>query len=178
METLKAMAMRKSTRAYEPEQITDEALDTVLSAGCLAPVGMGRYDSIHLTVIQKRVFLDKISEASKINAPRKDMGDPFYGAPTAIFISAKKDENMPGATTEMANAACIIENMHLAATDLGLGSVYLMGVVGMTAGNTELHREMGVPNGYTPVSALALGYPVEPLTEIRGKNTISMNIIA
>lgn len=177
METLKAIAMRKSARAYKPEQITGEELEAVLSAGCASPVGMGRYEALHLTVIKNRDLLDKIAAASKVNSPRKDMGDPFYGAPTAVFVSSTKDENAPGAPVELANAACIIENMHIAATDLGLGSVYLMGVVGMTDGNTELHREMGIPEGYTPVSAMALGYPVEPLTEVRGRNPISMNVI-
>lgn len=38
METLKAIATRKSTKSYNGEQIRQDKLDTILAAGCAAPV--------------------------------------------------------------------------------------------------------------------------------------------
>lgn len=179
METLKAIAVRKSTRAYRPEQIKEQELEAVLSAACMSPVGMGRHDTVHLTVIQNRELLNKIAAGGKVNGPHEDRGDPFYGAPTMVLVSADKSAGIPGAGIEAMNAACIIENMLIAATDLGLGSVYLMGVVAMAINtNKELQREMGIPEGFEPVAAVAIGYPVEPLTEVMEKRPISINVIA
>ena len=52
MNTLEAIAKRKSTRNYTPEQIPEEALAVILKAGFAAPVAMAKYDSLHITVVQ------------------------------------------------------------------------------------------------------------------------------
>ncbi|MGB4504586.1 MAG: nitroreductase family protein [Syntrophaceticus sp.] len=175
METLKAIAMRKSTRAYKAEQITDEELDTIIGAGCAAPVGMGAYDTIHLTVLQNQDLMDQISEAAAKAAGKSDL-KPFYGAPTVVIVSSKKNNQVPN--IEYANAACIIENMLLAATDLGLGSVFLWGFINALNASPDILEKLDIPEGFTPVSGAAFGYPVEPLSEVKElKKTISMNIV-
>ena len=64
METMKAIAKRKSTRAFNPEKgIAKADLDAILAAGCAAPVGAGDYSSLHLTIIQSKEMLDKINKA-------------------------------------------------------------------------------------------------------------------
>ncbi|WP_110955045.1 nitroreductase family protein [Anaerosinus massiliensis] len=173
METLKTIAMRKSTRSYKSEQISEQELDTILCAGCAAPVGNGAYGDVHLTVIQK---IELLNNMTKIAA--NGFGDPalkpFYGAPTVVMVSVKKNK--------LANVACIIETMHLAATDLGLGSVYLSGFLKPFLANDKLLKELigelQLPEGFSPVSAIALGYPTEPLTEIKeSKKKITVNTI-
>lgn len=64
METMKAIAKRKSTRAFNPEKgIAKADLDTILAAGCAAPVGAGDYSSLHLTIIQsKRCWIRSIKQ--------------------------------------------------------------------------------------------------------------------
>jgi len=174
METLKTMAIRKSTRSYKPEQISEKELDTILCAGCAAPVAMGVYADVHLTVIQKAELLDKMTMAAA-NVFNNPAMKPFYGAPTVVIVSAKKGK-FPNA--EIASAACIVENMHLAATDLGLGSVYLWGFLIAFSTDLELVKELQLPEGFSPVSAIALGYPVKPLIEIKElKKTITINTI-
>ena len=105
METLKTTLMRKSTRGYQPKQISDKELDTVLCAGCAAPVGMGAYENVHLTVIQSASLLDKITKAAAQTFGNPN-AKPFYGAPTVVIVSGKKDPHAPN--IEMANAACIV----------------------------------------------------------------------
>ncbi|MCB2311914.1 MerR family DNA-binding transcriptional regulator [Clostridium tagluense] len=63
------------------------------------------------------------------------------------------------------NAACIMENMALAATDLGLGNVYIFGGALAIAKNPELCAELKIPEGYIPVSALPVGKATKPLKE-------------
>ena len=61
MNTLEAIAKRKSTRSYRPEQLPEETLQAILKAGCAAPVAMARYDSLHITVVQTQTLLDRVN---------------------------------------------------------------------------------------------------------------------
>lgn len=158
METLKAIAKRKSTRAFSAEkQISKENLETILAAGCAAPVGMGDYESLHLTVIQSPEALAKINSTAQETL--KMDREILYGAPTLVVVCASDKQKAPN--IQFANAACVVENMLLAATDAGIDCVYLWGAANLISANVELCREFGIPDGYKPVSCAALGYAVE-----------------
>lgn len=43
MDTLTAIATRRSTRVYKPEQISDSQAATVLAAGWASPVGFAEH---------------------------------------------------------------------------------------------------------------------------------------
>ena len=102
METMKAIAKRKSTRAFNPEKgIAKADLDAILAAGCAAPVGAGDYSSLHLTIIQSNEMLDKINELGI--GPQG-----FGGRTTAIGLNI---ETMP---THIAGMPCAINiNCHV-----------------------------------------------------------------
>ena len=172
METLKTIASRKSTKAFKPEQISEKELETVLLAGSNAAVGRGAYDSLHMTIIQSPDALKKV-----ITAAQKAFGDPSrdptYAAPTLIVVSAVKNQKVPN--IEFANAASVIVNMHLAATDIGLGSCYIWGFLAGFAAEPDLAKELGIPDGFTPASGILLGYPVEPLDERELQQKINTN---
>lgn len=163
METMKAIATRKSCRAYTGEQLSDDELRDILKAANAAPVASGKYDEMSLTVIQDR---ETLSDIDAIVADA--LGDPTmvmtYGAPTVVVVSAKTAEN-PEDPVSHSSAGCIVENMALAATDLGLGSVYLYTVAAVLANRTDYHGNLGIPEGFVPVSAVAVGRGVEPLEE-------------
>lgn len=161
METRKTFAKRHSTRSFQPGQIPENALEAVLDAAGAAPVGMKKYETLRLTVVQNKELIAKISAAAAAirGVPGQDI---FYGAPTVILVSSKPTE-VPG--LDYSNAACLVENMLLAATDLELGNVYVFG--GLAAGlraEKALLAELGIPEGFFPLDAVALGYPTEPLT--------------
>lgn len=148
---------RCSCRSYTTEPVSSAELDAVLTAGNAAPVGMGAYHTIHMTVIRNKGFLASLS---KITADfMKRDGDPLYGTPTLILISAKP--GMPP-TIEYQNTGTIIENMMLAATDLGLGSVYLMGAIAALKTDSNLVAKLELPDGFVPIAAMALGHPSTP----------------
>ncbi|MGN0659248.1 MAG: nitroreductase family protein [Emergencia sp.] len=160
MKTREAIARRCSCRAYKPYQISEKELNIVLQAGNAAPVGMGKYETLKMTVIMDGELLEKIdAEGSKF------FGDPsvhpLYGAPVFILVSAQGDDVELG----MCNASCIIENMALAAADIGLGSCYIRGNVKAVTYNKALCEEMKVPEGFVPCGGIVLGYPLkEPET--------------
>ncbi len=159
MELIQAILSRHSLRRYQPEQITEDELNLILKAGCAAPIGMGKYEAMHITVIQNPEVLKKLSQRAAILRGTPEF-DPLYGAPTVIVISAKPYVKFPHA--EYANAACMTENMLLAATDLNIGSVYLWSSIMAIQLDSELYQYLDLPDGFSPVSSLALGYGVSP----------------
>ncbi|MCD7725624.1 MAG: nitroreductase family protein [Clostridiales bacterium] len=156
MQTLEAIARRKSTRDFDPHKaVPDEIIDQIVKAGCQAPIGAGKRESLHLTICRSREILDEINRSAAA-AMKMDERDFFYGAPAAIFVSASQEQMAPG--IEFANTACVIENMLIAATDAGVDNIYLWGAVQGIARNKEMCAKMGIPEGFKPVSAAAIGY--------------------
>ena len=160
MNTLDAIAKRKSTRSYRPEQIPEEDLQKILRAGCAAPVGMARYDTLHITVVQNEEMLDRINTLTadvmeKVMGVRKNMD---FGAKTLIFVSS-----MPGYRPgmECANTGIVVENMVLAATALGIDTVILGGAPVAVSQDAELVKALGIPEGFTPILGIFLGYGAE-----------------
>lgn len=172
MNTLEAIAKRKSTRNYKPEQIPEEALQTILQAGSAAPVAMAKYDSLHITVVQDQKLLDRINKATEevffqMLGVRRNMD---FGAKTLLFVSSK-EVHRPG--TDHANAGIVMENMVLAATALGIDSVILGGAPAAVAKDGKLMKELGIPEGFRPLLGCFLGYGAEntPVKE----HSISVN---
>jgi nitroreductase len=54
------------------------------------------------------------------------------------------------------DVAFACQSMLLTAVDLGLGALFL----GIFTGETELLTDLGVPSGYRPIGALAIGHPL------------------
>lgn len=152
METINAIARRCSVRAYNGEQLSAEELNTVLRAGCAAPVGLALYDSMMMTVVQDKTLLDIISKGIQQGMNRP--GDPVYGAPTLIILSSKAQ---PAVGIDYANAGCIMENMMLAATELGLGSVIIWGAGTVAETVPGLKALLEIPAEYHALAGLALG---------------------
>ena len=174
MNTLEVIAKRTSTRAYKPEQISDEALDTILKAGMAAPVGSGQYDSLHLTVIQNRELLNEIGD-KVTELVQKMLGKKLnknFGAPTMIVVSARLG-HMP--EIEYANAACVLENMALAATYLEINNIIWGGAAAVVSQDEPLRVRLEIPKGFNPVLCASFGYgAVEEPAKV---HTISVNRI-
>ena len=172
MQTLEAIAKRKSTRNYKPQQIPEDALEAILKAGCAAPVAMANYDSLHITVVQSQELLDRVNTITaemmfKVLGVRKSMD---FGAKTLIFVSSAPIHR---AGTEHANVGIVVENMVLAATDLGIDSVILGAAPAAVAEDKELVKDLGIPDGFTPLLGIFLGYGAEE-TPVK-QHTIAIN---
>ena len=159
LETIETINTRQSIRHYNDKQITKEELDTILHAGQRAPIGMSKYKEMHITVIQNKDFLDELDRQAEIYFKQKNK-TLFHGALTGIIISGKPT-NYYG--MEYDNGACVLENMHLAATDLGIGAVYLKGIVEFFDNNKDFLEKLNLPEGFIPLAGMAFGYPKEDL---------------
>ncbi|MDR2162641.1 MAG: nitroreductase family protein [Clostridiales Family XIII bacterium] len=157
METLKAIESRKSTRGFKPDQIPEAALEAILKAGVEAPVGRAAFGNIHFAVVQDAALLKKISDAATKGTEREGQ-DIYYGAPTVIVVSSK-EQSVPELT--FSNAGAISGNFLLAATDIGVDNVYVFSCLRGFRNDPGLSAEAGIPEGYTPISSVALGYATE-----------------
>lgn len=172
MQTLEAIATRKSTRNYKPQKISESELQTILKAACAAPVAMANYQSLHITVVENEAMIDRINAATQemifqMMGVRKNTD---FGAKTLIFVSSTPIHR---AGTEHANAGIVVENMVLAATDMGIDSVILGGAPAAVAQDEALMRALEIPQGYTPLLGVFFGYGAEP-TEVK-EHTITVN---
>lgn len=155
MNTLEAICSRKSIRSYTGESITNEELNTILKAANASPVGMGQFESLHLTVITNNELLGKIEATTAAMFGKPDM-HPLYGAPTLILVSSKKPAPMME-NVAYSNGAIMVHNMALAATELGIGSCYIWGATAALSRNAEILAKLNLPEDFIPCCAIALG---------------------
>lgn len=177
MNTMETIFSRKSVRSYTGESITAEELSTILKAANASPVGMGQFDNLHLTVITNMELLGKIEKATAAMFGKPDM-HPLYNAPTLVLVSSKEPAPMMENVT-YSNAAVMVHNMALAATELGVGSCYIWGAVAAVSHNAEILAEFKLPEGFIPCCAICLGKTDEKYEpkEVPA-NRISQNTIA
>ncbi len=172
MNAIESIKKRKSTRSYNSKQINNSNLEMILQAGMAAPVGSNAYDSLHITVVQNQEIFNKINVAVtemiyKILGKKMDKN---FGAPTMIFVSSKP-AMMP--SLEYANAACVLENMAIAATSLGIDNIIWGGAAAAVAQDADLQKALEIPEGYKPVLCISLGYAKED--EAPKKHVINVN---
>lgn len=173
---LDTMARRRSVRAYLPEQLREEELQAILDAGRSAPSGGGSRTT-HLLVIQREDVLRRLqavvegafaamelredlyrSIQNSIRQSQRGGYEFFFRAPTLIVAA-----NRRGYGNAMADTACVLENMMIAATAVGVGSCWINQLHWLDE-NEEVRAvlaELGIGADETVCGALALGYPQE-----------------
>ena len=144
MELEKVLLSRKSCRKFTDKAVEAEKLEKVVVSASLAPLGLPRMCTPMLTVVTEKELLAGLKG--------------IYDAPAVIIVSCPPSP-APGIGDQ--NAACVVEMMSLMATDLGLGNIYLYGVTANLQKDEEMLKKLAIPEGYTPLAALALGYGEE-----------------
>lgn len=174
---------RRSVRKYEDRPVPRELLEEIVKCGQYAATAIGM-QPWHFTVVTDRKVLDKISAANAVamkadpNTPpmlladiEKGSFDSFRGAPCAVLMAG--EDGKPFAEYDCANA---VENMALAAESLGLNSCYLASfkICLMGEAGAAMRAELGIPEGYTPNLALAIGYGAEtPVAKPRREGCVN-----
>ena len=114
MEFMDVLLKRRSTRKFNSEPITKEELDYILKAGLLAPSSMNR-KPINFLVVERPETLAELAKA-------KDHGaELLKDADKAIVVIA--DTMISDTWCEDSSIA--LTYLHLAATDLGIGSCWV-----------------------------------------------------
>jgi len=162
METLNTLFSRKSIRDYTGEKISEDKLKEILKAAKAAPVGLGKYDTVRLTVIENPKLLQVIDTTAAKIFGNPDI-HPLYGAPTLVVVSVKP-ENGSLNNVEFSNAAIMAHNIALAAVDFGIGCCHIWSAVMVLSANPDLVKRLELPDGYTPCCGIILGGTKEQYT--------------
>ncbi|MDE6514829.1 MAG: nitroreductase [Bacteroidales bacterium] len=143
---------RRSCRRYKPDQIDDRALQAVLEAGTYAPTSKGQ-QSPFIVAVQDPALLKRLA---RMNADVMGTDtNPYYDAPTYIFVFAPADGRNP-----VQDGSCVMQNLMLAAHALGLATCWINREREMFATDEgqALMRQWGLPDGLMGIAAVAIGY--------------------
>ena len=174
MEALEAIVTRRSTRNYRPDPVEEEKLEKILEAGRQATSG-GNNQTSHFFVIRKREVLDRLVVMVERAFARMEVTEDMYASMKHSVIAAKKGgyvfcynapvlivvANRKGYGNNIADCACAIENMMVAANALDLGSCWINQLKWLN-GDPEITaylRGFGLKEGERVYGALIVGYP-------------------
>ena len=181
METMEAIKNRKSVRSYTGEAVSAEDVRAVAQAGNMA-AGTPMAGKVYLSAITSRELLAQVSAATKQvmgasgvtmleKLASNDNFDPMYGAPATVVVSTDTAADPNTQAMATMNAACAGQNMLVAATELGLGSCFLM-TPAMAFAVPEVREAAKVPEGAQVQCVIVFGatddtephkaYPEEP----------------
>jgi len=174
LNTLEAISGRRSIRKFKDNPIPDEMLQAILTAGIQAPSGKNRQPWRFIVVKQdKRLELIRImrQQIAKAKTRGEDLGSSEWTtnvmeqAPVTVFIF-NPDGSLPWLAhsidqmfTDMVDIQSIgaaIQNMLLAALELGIGSLWICDVF---YAYEELCNWLGEKGEM--IAAVSFGYPDE-----------------
>lgn len=151
MELTDILQNRKSVRSFTGQPISRQTMEKLLFAANASPVGLARYDTLHLTVVRDPELLAQLERntAAMFQAPDRSF---LYGAPELIIVSTTATDNVG-----YSNAAIVAHDMSLAAVDAGVGVCHIWGCIVALQNAPELIGKLGIPEGFTPACAVAVG---------------------
>ena len=174
MEALEAILTRRSTRKYKSDAVEEKKLDQILQAARQAPSG-GNNQTSHFLVIRNRDVLRKLigmTEAAfagmeitedtyaslkhAITASKRGGYVFCYNAPVLIAVANRRDYG-----NNMADCACAIENMMVAANALDLGSCWINQLRWLNEEPVlvEYLQSLGMKEDERIYGAVIIGYP-------------------
>ena len=176
MEALEAIRTRRSTRSYKDKMPERDLIREVIEAGRTAPSGSNS-QATHLLVITDGKVLEDlaglvqrefakmeitedtyVSLKHSIQASKKGGYVFHYGAPVLIVTANRK-----GYGNAMADSACALENMMIAANALDLGACWINQLHWLTERPSvrAYMEQLGLEENETITGGLILGYGAE-----------------
>ncbi len=140
---------RYSVRKFKNEKLSKEVLEKILHAGHIAPTGCN-YQPQRIYVLESDSAIEALKRCTKCH----------FNAPAAMLVCYNKDEcwrrKYDGKSCGVADACIVNTHMMLAATELGVGSCWVMHF-----DPAAMVREFDIPENIIPVALLVLGYPAD-----------------
>jgi nitroreductase len=150
METLEAIATRRSIRHFTGQAVPEELIERLLRAAMQAP-SAGDEQPWHFIVIRDRATLDAIPNFQPYTQMLKE-------APAAIVVLGDPRLEKKVAGTWIQDCCAATENLLLAAHALGLGACWCA-LHPLEACESAVRELLGIPKAVTPLAVVALGYP-------------------
>jgi nitroreductase len=161
MDVLEAIKGRRSIRAFKSKDVPERIVENLIEAAILAP-SAGSIQPWDFIIVRKSQTKRRLAEAA--------LDQTFIEeAPVAIVVCANENGSSQryGARGKtlycIQDTAAAIQNIHLAAYSLGLGTCW----VGAFK-EEEVKEILKTPEGIRPVAIIPVGYPDEsPAPRIR-----------
>lgn len=173
MDAMQAILTRRSTRRLSPELPPRELIEQVIEAGRRAPSGSNS-QTTHLIVITRKDVLDELAALVQAAFARMEAGPDTYVSLRNSILAAKKGgyvfhynapmlivtANRIGYGNALADSACALENMMIAANALDLGSCWINQLHWLTDEPTirDYLSGLGLAENETVTGGLILGY--------------------
>lgn len=187
MEFNEVLEKRRTYRDYSDREVSDDILDKVISAAFKAPTNDHLRQFEFVVIRGKENIAKVISPLAKNMAAFKDLvfevddsGDkdkmvmfadalpkqqrmliqsglliiPFYNQKQSPLLNPVEQSSL----NYFASAWCAVENMLLAATDEGLGTVFHIPVADEVE---QIKKIVNAPEGYEFTCLLTMGYPAQ-----------------
>lgn len=157
---------RRSVRAYKPDLIPDDVMNSILECAVYAPSGMNR-QPWELRVVTDTAILDGLTrlQVSSMDAddPRNPKNDPnfrnmFRNAPTVVFVGIQEGP------CSLVDCGLLTGNLVNAAWAYGIGSCIQMAPVRFILSCEEAKPYLDMmqfSEGFELTLAIGLGYPDE-----------------
>ena len=164
--TLDAIFSRRSVRAYTEQKVDAEVIELIAKAALAAPSGMNAQPVNVIVVDSKELLLEmekdvidhfvKAGNTAVVERMKSRNNKVLYDAPVAYVLAVKNNSS--------ADVGIMAQNICIAATSLGLGSI-ILGMPGAVFEAPESaakwNEKLGMPEGYKYGLAVAVGYAAD-----------------
>ena len=156
MNTLEAIHKRRSIRKFTSQKISQQQLDILLKAAMMAPTARNCQEW-EFILIREKEMLQKLMQVH----PHAQM---LSTADCALVVCANTQREWE-AGYWTGDCGASTQNILLAATELGIGSVWL-GVYPNKQRMQDLAQVLKLPQEILPFNIIALGYPDETKEDV------------
>jgi nitroreductase len=144
---------RASVRAYTPQAIEPEQVECLLRAAMAAPSSKNR-QPWHFVVVSQ-------AAARQALAAQLPYAKMVNDAPLSIVICGDTETHTgEAAISWVMDCSAAAENLLLAATAIGLGTVWT-GVYPYEDRITAVRKALALPENITPLNVIAVGHPAK-----------------
>jgi len=152
MDIMEAIRTRRSHRAYLPDEVSEEDLQTVLEAARLAPTACNN-QPFRIIVVKDKVLREKLGPACR--------GQKFIAeAPVVLVGCGREDQAYPKQggwmNTFAIDTTIVFDHITLAATALGLGTCWIGAFE-----EDAVRQVLGIPPTVRVVCLMPLGRPAD-----------------
>lgn len=146
-------------RQFKNEALKKEEVEKIIEAGIAAPTAHN-YNPEQIYVIQSQSALEKLKQCTPCS----------YGTQTAFLVAYDKTKSwkrdFDGADSGEIDASIVATHMMLEATELGIGSTWVMWF-----DPQKVKEQFDLPDEIVPVVILVAGYPAPEATPTANHTT-------
>ncbi|MDE1547702.1 nitroreductase family protein [Jeotgalibaca caeni] len=161
MDFMKVLHACQPCTEFREERLTNAQVESIVVAGQSAPVVEELQESFHISAIRSE-YAQEYLEIPITDLPEKTRDEIKTGGPVYFIISVKDNQQSP--ESMFLYAGMIMAHMQMQATSILLGYNFLSEQKTVKLLEApEQKRRLGIPQDFTPIQILKVGYTEEPV---------------